>query len=85
MNCGLPVVATDVGGTAEAVLDGETGILVSASNADGLVTAVERLVGDADLRQRMGIRGLRHAEAEFDPERHSEALARELRALVERP
>ncbi len=51
---GLPVVATDVGGVRECVIDGDTGIVVAQDDEDGLAHAVERLLRDDDLRSRMG-------------------------------
>lgn len=82
MNCGLPVVATDVGGTSEAVRDGETGILVPAHDPERLALAVRSLASDADLRSRMGRASLEHVTREFDPLVHSERLAARLRELV---
>lgn len=50
----LPIVATDVGGNAEVVDDGQTGLLVPASNAAALQEALQRLLGDASLRTQLG-------------------------------
>jgi glycosyltransferase involved in cell wall biosynthesis len=52
-----PVVATEVGGLAELVVDGETGILVPPRDAARLREAILRLLGDPDLRRRMGDAG----------------------------
>lgn len=54
MAMGLPLVATNVGGTAEAVLDGETGLLVETGNAEQLASALGRLLVDNDRRVEMG-------------------------------
>jgi glycosyltransferase involved in cell wall biosynthesis len=51
---GLPVVATRVGGNIDAVVDGETGRLVSVGDADALGAAIVALYEDAGLRARMG-------------------------------
>ena len=51
MAFGRPVVATPVGGLVDAVEDGVTGIL---ADAGGLRGAIERLLGDAELRRRLG-------------------------------
>ena len=51
MACGLPVVATAVGGLAE-IVDEEVGTLVPPANPDALARAVATLLGDADLRKR---------------------------------
>jgi glycosyltransferase involved in cell wall biosynthesis len=53
------VVATDVGSVAEAVRDGETGLLVPAEDPVALARAIRRLLGDDDLRQRLGQQGRR--------------------------
>lgn len=69
MAAGLPVVATDVGGVAEAVADGETGILVPPADPDALAAALAWLVADADLRRRLGAAGRARALRLFDVER----------------
>lgn len=51
--CGVPQVATDVGGTREAVVDGVTGLLVPAGDADRLAHAVTALLRDPARRARM--------------------------------
>ena len=50
---GLAVVATPVGATAEAVVDGETGLLVPVGDAPALAAALARLIGDRPLRRRL--------------------------------
>jgi len=55
--CGLPVVATDVPGTREAVVDGETGLLAEPENADALRNAMTRMMqGTPAERDAMGKR-----------------------------
>jgi glycosyltransferase involved in cell wall biosynthesis len=51
---GVPVVATDVGGLAEAVTDGESGMLVPAHDPDRLAAAITTLAGDPASRARLG-------------------------------
>jgi glycosyltransferase involved in cell wall biosynthesis len=51
------VVATDVGSVPEAVVDGETGLLVPPEDPTALACAIERLLADGDLRRRLGDRG----------------------------
>lgn len=65
MAAGKPVVATRAGGTAEAVVDGETGILVRPGDTDALGAALRRLAGDPDLRRRMGEAGRARARERF--------------------
>ena len=62
----LPVVASGVGGLAELVVDGETGILVPPGAPEPLAAALGRLVEDRDLRRRFGAAGRTRAEALFD-------------------
>ncbi len=55
--CGRPVIASDVGGVPEVLVDGETGILVPKGDVDKLAEAIIRLAKDADLREKMGAAG----------------------------
>lgn len=57
MAYGRPVVATAVGGLLDAVIDGETGILVPQRDVFALRAALERLHGDYELRLRLGRSG----------------------------
>ena len=60
-----PVVATAVGGTPEAVVDGTTGLLVQPHDVPALAAALERLLGDGDLRRRLGDAGRTRVEEHF--------------------
>jgi glycosyltransferase involved in cell wall biosynthesis len=51
---GKPIVASDIGGLRDIVVDGETGLLVPPDDRPALVAAMRRLSGDAELRQRLG-------------------------------
>lgn len=57
MEAGLPVVATDVGGVSEAVVDGETGTLVAPSDPHALAATLAHYVDNASLRERQGEAG----------------------------
>lgn len=54
MRAGLPVIASDVGGVSEAVVHGETGLLVPSGSASDLAQALTELTGNLALRIRMG-------------------------------
>jgi glycosyltransferase involved in cell wall biosynthesis len=62
---GRPVVATAVGGLVDAVDDGVTGLLVPPHDSVALRSALERLLGDADLRGRLGEAARAKARAEL--------------------
>ena len=66
MAAGLPVVATNVGGVPELVVEGETGFLVPPGDPQALAGALERLLGDSALRRRLGAAGRLRAEERFD-------------------
>jgi glycosyltransferase involved in cell wall biosynthesis len=57
MAAGLPVIATNVNGTAEVVIDGETGLLVEPENVEALTAALERLVTSERKRADFGTAG----------------------------
>ena len=66
MAAGLPVVATDVGGNAEAVTDGVTGYIVPAGATEAFAEAVDKLLDDDELRRSMGVAGRRRCREAFD-------------------
>jgi glycosyltransferase involved in cell wall biosynthesis len=57
MAAGLPLVVTDVGGNAEAVVEGETGFVVPPRSPEALAAAILRMAGDEALRRRLGEAG----------------------------
>jgi D-inositol-3-phosphate glycosyltransferase len=54
MACGVPVVATNVGGLAESVIQGETGLLVNPRSPDDIASAIWSLLQDRRSAKRMG-------------------------------
>ena len=65
MAAGLPMVVTRVGGNPEAVVDGETGLVVDPHDAAGLAKALTRLAEDPVLRRRLGEAASNRIEAKF--------------------
>ena len=69
MACGIPIVATNVGGNPESVLDGETGFIVPPKNPGEMTRALGKLMKDPALRGRFGTAGRRRVEKEFSKEK----------------
>jgi glycosyltransferase involved in cell wall biosynthesis len=65
MLCALACVTTDVGAIPEAARDGETAVVVPAQDVDALARALERVVGDPALRQRLGGAARAHCMRQF--------------------
>jgi glycosyltransferase involved in cell wall biosynthesis len=79
MLTGLPVVATDIRGSREEVVDGETGLLVPLGNVKALGAALARLAGDSALRAQLGAAGLARARDLYD---EAKVIARQLALLA---
>jgi glycosyltransferase involved in cell wall biosynthesis len=78
--CGKPVVAFDVDGAREVCVDGETGLLVRAEDANGLANAVIRLLQDTSVANRMAAQGRNLVKERFSEER----MVRQLDELYRR-
>jgi len=65
MACGLPVVATEIGGIPEVVEEGKTGFLIPAEDPASLADAVLRLSKDRDLAGELGRRGRESVQQNF--------------------
>jgi glycosyltransferase involved in cell wall biosynthesis len=68
MAAGLPMIVTDVGGNAEAVLDGVTGLVAPPHDPQALATSIVRLARDPKLRQRYGSAGRERVKLQFSLE-----------------
>jgi phosphatidylinositol alpha-1,6-mannosyltransferase len=80
--CGVPVVAGLSGGSAEAVVDGQTGIVVEhPRETSAVVRAIERLLKDAVLARQLGDAGRHRAEVEFTHDRLATLLYQELERI----
>ena len=69
MACGLPIVATRVGGLVDLVEDGVNGVLVDPGRADQLAAVLHRLAFDEPLRRAMGAKSVQLAREKYDVER----------------
>ncbi|MGD7003484.1 GNAT family N-acetyltransferase [Corynebacterium halotolerans] len=79
MAAGLPVVAHPNGAIPEMVRDGETGFLVDATEPGPVAAALEKLIADPELRERLGQAGYRHAREHYDMSRSAGQIITELR------
>jgi glycosyltransferase involved in cell wall biosynthesis len=66
--CGLPAVGARTGGIVDVIEEGASGLLFEPRDVEGLATALDRLLGDAGLRERFGTRARAVALARFDLE-----------------
>ena len=73
--CGLPIVATNVGGLPEFVREGDTGFLIPAGDPRALADALRRLLEDEALRRRLGEAAEARVRAEFLREAAAAKLA----------
>jgi glycosyltransferase involved in cell wall biosynthesis len=82
MAAGLPVAATAVGGAMDLIVDGESGLLVPAREAELMADALRRLCSNAELRLRLGEAAWRRARDRFSVERMRDDYLR-LMGLIE--
>lgn len=68
MACGLPIVATRVGGVPETIASGSEGLLVAPGDPEGLAGVMETLLSDEQKRKELGASALRRCRSEFSIE-----------------
>jgi glycosyltransferase involved in cell wall biosynthesis len=79
---GIPVVATDVGGTSDVVAHGETGLLTPPGNPTAFADGLERLAADASLRRELGAAGRQRVKGRYARERLADDIDRLYRSLL---
>lgn len=67
MSAGTPVIGSRVGGIPEVILPEKNGLLVESGNADELASAIERLLSDGELRERLIAAGRKTVAEKFNP------------------
>jgi glycosyltransferase involved in cell wall biosynthesis len=82
MKCGKPVVSTRVAGIPEAVVDNSTGLLVSPGNPADLAIALEKLIRDPGLREKMGAAGRVRISSNFGIQKTIEPLEEQFRSRL---
>jgi glycosyltransferase involved in cell wall biosynthesis len=72
--CGIPVVASNLGGLSELITPGIDGDLVPPDNPEALAAAIDRIVSRPSLAMEMGSDARTKVKADFDPARHLAGL-----------
>ena len=81
--CGVPVVATAVGGIPEQIENGRTGLLVPPGDSAAMVAAIRRLLADANLRFSLGEAGVADMKHRFGLERQVNAFLDWYQEIIE--
>ena len=82
MSCGLPVIASRIGGVVDVVEDGRSGILFEPGDVSGLTSAMIKLIADVELRQRLGAEARRRIVEGFSIERAADEYIKLYRKLI---
>lgn len=83
MAAGKPVIATNVGGAAEAIVDGESGYLVASDDDSALAARLIELLNDADMARRVGEKGREIVGAKFSTEANLISTTRIYKGLID--
>ena len=81
---GVPTVGTQIYGLSDAVVHGETGLLVPPRNVEELAVALQKLLSDAPLRAKLGEAANRRAHEKFDAQVFNQLVAAEYLFLLRR-
>jgi glycosyltransferase involved in cell wall biosynthesis len=82
MAAGLPVIASDVGGTADIIEPGRNGFIVPGNDVSALSQAIATILEDAQLRYRMGIQSRLLAEERFDLQKNARLTIHYLKQIA---
>ncbi len=80
---GVPIIATRAGGVPEVIEDGINGMLINPGDVAELAGAIERLMGDVELRGRLGGAGFRVVRERFGIEMHTIALEKHFEEVIQ--
>ena len=81
---GLPVVATNVGGIPESIIDGYNGFLVPPKNPEALAEKIIELIDNPDLREKMGENGRKIAEEKYSLDNMVKKIEELVDSLIEK-
>ena len=84
MACARPIVATNVGGNAESVVDGETGLVIPPRDPTAIAAALRKLLTDGALREQFGRAGRSRVEQYFSRERLIQNMDEFYREIIQR-
>lgn len=79
---GVPTVGSHIYGLSDAVVQGETGLLVAPRDSGALQTTLQRLLADGALRARMGVAAMQRAHALFDAKRVNASIVQDYVSLL---
>jgi glycosyltransferase involved in cell wall biosynthesis len=82
MACRVPVITTNIKGTGEVVIDGETGLLVTPGDVNELKDKLAQLIQSDDLRNRLVANALALVEQKFTWAENLPLLERELESVI---
>lgn len=83
LRMGRPTIATQTTGSEDYIIDGETGLLTAPGSVDQMVSAIDRLWHDQDLRHRLGTAAAHYAAEHFSDEAAGTALGRILDTVAD--
>jgi phosphatidylinositol alpha-1,6-mannosyltransferase len=83
--CGIPAVGTRAGGVPDAVIDGETGVLVDPESPEKLAEALSFLYHHPERRRQMGEAGMQRARSQFSPATIAHQFQEEVTKRLTRP
>jgi len=83
MSCGVPVIASCVGGIPDIITDGKTGLLVEEKNSIQLAEAIKALLIDCELRSRLVNNATCVVQTEFSWERIAKRILKEYEAILD--
>ncbi len=81
--CGVPVIATRIGGITDLVADGATGLLVTPEDTDSLKNAILRIAKDRGLTRRLAIQARKNVEEKFSLDKMAERTLGLYRQAIE--
>lgn len=79
---GVPVIASDLGGPRELVMNGTTGFLVSTNDEDELARTINVLIHDEELAHEMGMNGVEFAREKFSAEKNIQEIIKLYDSIV---